>query len=186
MGSNGLTSARHDVFEKYLAEKYPESFDPKIPADLVYTGKYSLTQDIEKLGIDAGKLVLAPTRTYAPVVKKIIEQYRSQIHGIVHCSGGAQTKILHFIDNLHIIKDNMFEAPPLFKIIQASSNTSWTEMYMVFNMGHRMEIYVKPELADKIIDIAQSFNIDAQIIGRCEASSQKKLTIKSQYGTFNY
>ena len=186
MGSNGLTSARHDVFENYLAKKYPESFDPQISPDLIYSGIYSITQNIEKQGINAGKLVLSPTRTYAPVVKKILEQYRSELHGIIHCSGGGQTKILHFIDNLHVIKDNLFEIPPLFKIIQESSRTLWHEMYMVYNMGHRLELYVKQDIANKIIDISKSFNIDAKIIGRCEEYSQKKLTIKSEYGEFQY
>jgi len=186
MGSNGLTSARHDVFKNIFAKKYPESFDPQIPSELVYSGKYSLTQEIEGLGINAGKLVLSPTRTYSPVVKKILEQYRSEIHGMVHCSGGGQTKVLHFIDNLHVIKDNLFDIPPLFQIIQESSQTSWAEMYMVFNMGHRMEFYVKPEIADKIIDIAKSFNIEGRIIGRCEASADKKLTIRSEHGEFHY
>ena len=186
MGSNGLTSARHDVFENYLAKKYPESFDPQIPSELIYSGKYSLTQKIEELGINAGKLVLSPTRTYAPVVKKILENYRSEIHGMVHCSGGGQTKILHFIDKLHIIKDNLFDIPPLFRIIQESSQTSWAEMYMVFNMGHRMEFYVKPEMAEKIIDISKSFNIEGRIVGRCEHSSDKKLTIRTEHGEFHY
>jgi phosphoribosylformylglycinamidine cyclo-ligase len=186
IGSNGLTSARHDVFANYLAKKYPESFDPQIPPDLIYSGKYSLTQEIEKLGINAGKLVLSPTRTYSPVVKKILEQYRSEIHGMVHCSGGGQTKIMHFVDNMHIIKENLFEIPPLFKIIQKTSQTPWNEMYMVFNMGHRLEFYVKPEMANNIINISKSFNIDAQIIGRCEAASQKKLTITTEFGEFHY
>ena len=186
MGSNGLTSARHDVFENYLAKKYPESFDPQIPSELIYSGKYSLTQKIEELGINAGKLVLSPTRTYAPVVKKILENYRSEIHGMVHCSGGGQTKILHFIDKLHIIKDNLFDIPPLFRLIQEVSQTSWAEMYMVFNMGHRMEFYVKPEMAEKIIDISKSFNIEGRIVGRCEHSSDKKLTIRTEHGEFHY
>jgi phosphoribosylformylglycinamidine cyclo-ligase len=186
MGSNGLTSARHDVFHHYLAKKYPESYDSSIPESIVYSGRYKLTDAIEKLGIDAGKLMLSPTRTYAPVMKKIFENYRSEIHGLIHCSGGAQTKILNFVDHLHIIKDNMFDIPELFKLIQEESGTDWEEMYKVFNMGHRMEIYTKPEIAKDIIDISKSFAIDAQIIGRCEKSASKKLTIKSAFGTFHY
>ncbi|WP_026839546.1 AIR synthase related protein [Gillisia sp. JM1] len=187
MGSNGLTSARHDVFSKILAEKYPESFDSSIPEELVYSGTKSLTDAIENSPIDAGKLVLSPTRTYAPIIKKILSQYtNSDIHGMVHCSGGAQTKILHFIKDLHIIKDNLFEAPPLFKLIQKESKTDWKEMYQVFNMGHRMELYVNEEIADEIISISKSFNVDAKIIGRVEASNDKSLTIRSEYGEFNY
>jgi len=187
MGSNGLTSARHDVFSKYLAKKYPESFDPAVPEDLVYSGRMQLTDAVEDSPIDAGKLVLSPTRTYAPIIKTILNTYKSNtIHGMVHCSGGAQTKILHFIDNLHIVKDNMFDIPPLFKLIQEQSKTDWKEMYQVFNCGHRMELYVKPEVAQDIIEISKSFNVDAQIIGRVEASDNKKLTIKSEYGTFEY
>ena len=187
MGSNGLTSARHDVFSKYLAEKYPESFDAAVPEDLVYSGKTKLTDAIEDAPIDAGKLVLSPTRTYAPIIKAILNTYNSDaIHGMVHCSGGAQTKILHFIDNLHIIKDNMFAIPPLFKLIQEQSKTDWKEMYQVFNCGHRMELYVKPEVADAIIVISKSFNVDARIVGRVEASKEKKLTINSEFGQFNY
>ena len=186
MGSNGLTSARHDVFAKYLAEKYPESFDPEVPEELVYSGKMRLTDKIENLGIDAGKLVLSPTRTYAPVIKKILERYRSQISGMIHCSGGAQTKVLHFVDNVHVIKDNMFPVPPLFKMIQEQSGTDWKEMYKVFNMGHRFEIYTSPEVAEEIISISKSFNIDAQIIGRVEPSNSKKLTIVSDKGTYFY
>jgi len=187
MGSNGLTSARHDVFSKYLAEKYPESFDAAVPEDLVYSGQTKLTDSVKESPIDAGKLVLSPTRTYAPIIKAILNTYASDsIHGMVHCSGGAQTKILHFIENLHIIKDNMFTVPPLFKLIQEQSNTDWKEMYQVFNCGHRMELYVKPEVAEAIIKISKSFNVDAKIIGRVETSSQKKLTIKSEYGTFSY
>lgn len=187
MGSNGLTSARHDVFSKYLADKYPESFDASVPEDLVYSGQTKLTDSVEDSPIDAGKLVLSPTRTYAPIIKAILNKFNSDsVHGMVHCSGGAQTKILHFIDNLHIIKDNMFPIPPLFKLIQEQSKTDWKEMYQVFNCGHRMELYVKPEVADNIIEISKSFNVDAKIIGRVEASSAKKLTIKSQYGTFIY
>ena len=187
MGSNGLTSARHDVFSKYLAQKYPESFDASVPEDLVYSGQTRLTDTVENSPIDAGKLVLSPTRTYAPIIKALLNKYDSDtIHGMVHCSGGAQTKILHFIDNLHIVKDNMFEIPPLFKLIQEQSQTDWKEMYQVFNCGHRMEIYVKPEIADDIISISKSFNVDAKIIGRVEASNTKKLTIESDYGTFVY
>ncbi|WP_163716520.1 AIR synthase related protein [Mangrovibacterium lignilyticum] len=186
MGSNGLTSARHDVFANYLAEKYPESYDAEVPADLVYSGSKKLTDAIEGLGIDAGKLVLSSTRTYAPVIKKILDEHRSEIHGMIHCSGGAQTKVLHFVDGVHVIKDNMFPVPPLFKLIQEESKTEWPEMYKVFNMGHRMEIYVKPELADAIMAISKSFNIDAQIVGRVEAYEGKKLTINSEFGTFEY
>ncbi len=186
MGSNGLTSARHDVFANYLASKYPESFDSEVPSELVYSGSYKLTQEIENLGVDAGKLVLSPTRTYAPVVKKILDELRSKISGIIHCSGGAQTKVLHFVDNVHVIKDNMFPVPPLFEIIQKESKTDWKEMYKVFNMGHRLEIYIKPEHAARVIEISKSFDIDAQIVGRVEAWSGKKLTISSQFGTFEY
>ncbi|WBL26589.1 AIR synthase related protein [Zunongwangia sp. HGR-M22] len=187
MGSNGLTSARHDVFAKILAEKYPESFDASIPSDLVYSGGKKLTDKVEGSPLDAGKLVLSPTRTYAPVIQKILSKFSNkEIHGMVHCSGGAQTKILHFIDNLHIIKDNLFDVPPLFKLIQQESKTDWKEMYQVFNMGHRMEIYVKPEHAEEIIQISKSFNIDAQIVGRVEASKNKSLTINSELGEFNY
>lgn len=186
MGSNGLTSARHDVFSTYLKEKYPESFDPSIPDDLIYSGNLSLTDATSVEGVDAGKLVLSPTRTYAPVIKMMFEEYRSQIHGMVHCSGGAQTKVLHFVDDLHIIKDNMFPIPPLFEMIQKLSQTSWDEMYKVFNMGHRMELYVPEEIADELISISNSFNIPAQIIGRCEKSNGKSLTIQSCFGTFEY
>lgn len=187
MGSNGLTSARHDVFDKYLAEKYPESFDAAVPSDLVYSGQVKLTDEVENSPIDAGKLVLSPTRTYAPIIKAILEKYSpKEIHGMVHCSGGAQTKILHFIDNLHIIKDNLFPIPPLFKLIQEQSKTDWKEMYQVFNCGHRMELYVPAEIANDIIEISKSFNVDAQIVGRVEASEQKKLTITSEFGTFEY
>ncbi|OIQ20121.1 MAG: phosphoribosylformylglycinamidine cyclo-ligase [Flavobacterium sp. MedPE-SWcel] len=187
MGSNGLTSARHDVFDNYLAKKYPESFDASVPEDLVYSGKVKLTDAVENSPIDAGKLVLSPTRTYAPIIKKILEKYTpSDIHGMVHCSGGAQTKILHFVDNLHIIKDNLFPVPPLFKLIQDQSNTDWKEMYQVFNCGHRMELYVPENIAEDIIAISKSFNVNAQIVGRVEASDKKELTIKSEYGTFTY
>ena len=187
MGSNGLTSARHDVFHNYLAEKFPESFDASVPKNLVYSGKVKLTDKVENSPIDAGKLVLSPTRTYAPIIKKILSKYNSKdIHGMVHCSGGAQTKILHFINNLHIIKDNLFSIPPLFKLIQEQSKTDWKEMYQVFNCGHRMELYVSPEVAEDLISISKSFNVDAQIVGRVEASSEKKLTIKSEFGVFEY
>ena len=184
MGSNGLTSARHDVFAKYLAEKYPESFDKNVPDELVYSGNVKLTDPVEGVDIDAGKLVLSPTRTYAPVIKKLLDKMRGKIHGMVHCSGGAQTKILHFIENKHVIKDNLFPTPPLFKLIQDQSGTDWKEMYKVFNMGHRMEIYLSPEDANDVIEIAQSFGIEAQIVGRVEDSTEKKLTIISEYGKF--
>ncbi|NPD46881.1 MULTISPECIES: AIR synthase related protein [unclassified Lentimicrobium] len=186
MGSNGLTSARHDVFSKYLTKKYPESYDHAVPCDLVYSGGMRLTDPTEVEGVDAGKLVLSPTRTYAPIIKKILDNHRNQIHGMVHCSGGAQTKVLHFIDNLHIIKDNMFDVPPLFKLIQEQSKTPWEEMYKVFNMGHRMELYIPEDLAEDIINISESFKVDAQIIGRVESSDNKKLTITSEYGKFIY
>ena len=187
MGSNGLTSARHDVFSKYLATKYPESFDNSIPQELVYSGTKTLTEQIEGLGINAGQLVLSPTRTYAPVIRKILDAKRNKIHGMIHCTGGAQTKVLHFInDNCKIIKDNMFAVPPLFKIIKEESNTDWKEMYQVFNMGHRMEIYVSPEDAEEIIQISKSFNIDAQVIGHVEEDNKPSLTIKSEFGVFNY
>lgn len=186
MGSNGLTSARHDVFHKYLAEKFPESFDPSVPDDLVYSGNYKLTDKVEGSPLDAGKLVLSPTRTYAPIIKKILDSHRANIHGMVHCSGGAQTKVLHFIDNLHIVKDNLFPIPPLFKAIHEESGTDWKEMYKVFNMGHRMELYVPEEIAQDIIQISESFNVDAQIVGRVEESNTKKLTITSEFGTFEY
>ena len=187
MGSNGLTSARHDVFAKYLAEKYPESFDASVPNELVYSGQTKLTDSVENSPIDAGKLVLSPTRTYAPVIKKILSKYNSnEIHGMVHCSGGAQTKVLHFVENVHVIKDNLFPVPPLFKLIQENSKTDWKEMYQVFNCGHRMELYVPAEVAQDIIEISRSFNIDAQIVGRVEKSDSKKLTIISEYGIFEY
>ncbi len=187
MGSNGLTSARHDVFHKYLAEKYPESFDAAVPSDLVYSGNTKLTDSVENSPIDAGKLVLSPTRTFAPIIKEILSKYTSEtIHGIIHCSGGAQTKILHFVDNLHIIKDNLFPIPPLFKLIQEQSNTDWKEMYQVFNCGHRMELYVSPEIAEELIAISKSYNVNAQIVGRVEDSSTKKLTISSEFGVFEY
>ena len=186
MGSNGLTSARHDVFSKYLAEKFPESYDTGLPEELVYSGRLKLTDSIEGLPIDAGKLVLSPTRTYAPVVKSILDRMRNDIHGMVHCSGGAQTKILHFVDQLHIVKDNLFPTPPLFKTIQRQSDTSWDEMYKVFNMGHRFEIYVDEKQADSIIEISKSFGIDARKVGYVEPSDTKQLFIKSEYGEFNY
>jgi phosphoribosylformylglycinamidine cyclo-ligase len=189
MGSNGLTSARHDVFNKFIATKYPESFDPAVPEELVFAGSKSLTDTLDIGNGEfktAGKLVLSPTRTYAPVIKKVLDSYRSQIHGMVHCSGGAQTKVLHFVENLHIIKDNLFPIPPLFKLIQQESGTDWQEMYKVFNMGHRMEIYVSPEIAEDIILISKSFGIDAQIVGRVKAAESKKVTIHSEFGTFEY
>ena len=187
MGSNGLTSARHDIFNKSLALKYPESFDPLVPDELIYSGSYDLKQKIEGVDLDAGKLVLSPTRTYAPVIKKILSKYDSStIHGMIHCSGGAQTKILHFIDNLHIIKDNLFQTPKLFEIIKNESDTDWKEMYKVVNMGHRMEMYVDSSAANNIIEISKSFGVDAKIIGKVEASDSKKLTIISDYGTFEY
>ncbi len=186
MGSNGLTSARHDVFAHYLAEKYPESYDAAVPAALTYSGGKKLTDKIGDLGIDAGKLVLSPTRTYAPVIKSILDQFRKQIHGMVHCSGGAQTKILHFVDRLKIVKNKMLPVPPLFQLIQEQSETDWKEMYKVFNMGHRMEIYVPKEYAGEIIRISQSYGIEAQIIGFVEASDKKELIIESEYGRFEY
>ena len=187
MGSNGLTSARHDVFHKYLINKYPESFDPNVPEELIYSGSMKITQPIEGLNIDAGKLVLSPTRTYAPIIKKVLEKYNSNdIHGMVHCSGGAQTKILHFIDKFHIIKDNLFTVPPLFELIKKESDTSWKEMYKVFNMGHRMELYVSPDCSEEIINISKSFGVDAKIIGRVEQSAQKKLSIISDNGSYIY
>jgi len=187
MGSNGLTSARHDVFNSYLAKKYPESFDHTIPKELVYSGSKKLTDAVENSPLNAGKLVLSPTRTYAPVIKKILSKYTNKdIHGMVHCSGGAQTKILHFIENLHIIKDDLFDVPPLFKLIQEESGTSWKEMYQVFNMGHRMELYIPEEIAEDIISISKSFGIDAKIIGKVENATSKKLTIRSKSGTYIY
>lgn len=186
MGSNGLTSARHDVFAKYLAEKYPESYDKAVPEELVYSGNYRLTDAVEGSPLNAGKLVLSPTRTYAPVIKALLDEMRPEIHGMVHCTGGAQTKVLHFVgDNCKVIKDNMFPVPPLFKAIAEQSGTDWAEMYKVFNMGHRMEIYVRPELAEKVIALSQSFHIDAQIVGRIE-EGEKSLTIQSEFGTFHY
>ena len=186
-GSNGLTSARHDLFANYLADKYPESYDSAIPKDLVYSGKLKLTEIIDELGVDAGKLLLSPTRTYAPVIATIFKDLRAEIHGMIHCSGGAQTKVLHFLgDNLHVVKDNMFPIPPLFKLIQAQSQTDWSEMYKVFNMGHRMEIYLPKQYANQVIELSKSFNIDAQIVGRVEEATTKGLTIESEFGRFNY
>lgn len=187
MGSNGLTSARHDVFANYLAKKYPESYDSSVPEDLVYSGKMKLTDEIKDLGIDAGKLVLSPTRTYAPIISDILKQFRKDIHGMIHCSGGAQTKILHFLQpGLRVIKDNLFPIPPLFELIQQQSGTQWDEMYKVFNMGHRMELYVPDEIAQNIIDISKFYNVDAQIIGRVEKSNKRELQIFSPYGKFIY
>ncbi|MFN5983025.1 MAG: AIR synthase related protein [Fluviicola sp.] len=186
MGSNGLTSARHDVFNKTLAQKYPESFDAAVPSDLVYSGTKNLTDTIDGVSLDAGKLVLSPTRTYAPVIKAILDQHRSEINGMVHCSGGAQTKVLHFVENVHVIKDNLFPVPPLFKMIQEESGTDWKEMYKVFNMGHRMEIYTSEETAQSIIEISKSFGIEAQIIGRVEAFEGKQVTISAENGEFIY
>ena len=186
MGSNGLTSARHDVFAKYLAGKYPESFDAAVPDELVYSGNLKLTDTIGGLGIDAGKLVLSPTRTYAPVIKKVLESLRPEIHGMVHCSGGAQTKVMHFVNGVKVVKDNMFPVPPLFKTIQEQSGTDWKEMYKVFNMGHRMEIYLSPEHAEEVMSISRSFGIEARIVGHVEACDVNRLTIKSEFGTFEY
>lgn len=186
MGSNGLTSARHDVFANYLAQKYSESYDSSIPSNLVYSGKMKLTDKIEGLNIDAGKLVLSPTRTYAPVIKEILNEIRPVIHGMVHCSGGAQTKVLHFVDNVKITKNNMFPVPPLFKLIQEQSGTDWKEMYKVFNMGHRMEIYLPKEYADRVIEISESYNIDAKVVGFVESATKKGLIIESEFGRFEY
>lgn len=186
MGSNGLTSARHDVFAKYLAQKYPESFDAGVPDELIYSGGLRLTDEISGSPLNAGKLVLSPTRTYAPVVKQLLDQLRSKIHGMVHCSGGAQTKILHFVNDVRVIKDNLFPVPPLFKTIQEQSGTDWAEMYKVFNMGHRLEVYLSPEDAETVIDISKSFRIDAQIVGRVEESDKKELIIRSEFGEFRY
>jgi phosphoribosylformylglycinamidine cyclo-ligase len=186
MGSNGLTSARHDVFAHYLAAKYPESYDPAVPSELVYAGNYRLTDQIQGLGIDAGKLVLSPTRTYAPIVKAVLGQFREAIHGMVHCSGGAQTKVLHFVNQVHVVKDNLFPLPPLFRIIQEQSGTSWSEMYKVFNMGHRFEFYTDAHTAKEIIAIAESFHVDARIVGHVAPHAGRKLTIRSQFGEFEY
>ncbi|MDO8897964.1 MAG: AIR synthase-related protein [Bacteroidales bacterium] len=186
MGSNGLTSARHDVFGKAYATKYPETFDASMPSGLVYSGTYSINDQTDVEGVDAGKMVLAPTRTYAPILKEVIDQFRPKIHGLIHCSGGAQTKVLHFVDKLHIVKNNLFPVPPLFSMIQKASDTDWKEMYKVFNMGHRMEVYTDENTAEKIIEIAASFNVEGRIIGYCEASAEKKLTITSEFGSFIY
>lgn len=186
MGSNGLTSARHDVFHKDYAKKYPESFDHQVPEELVYSGSYQLTDKIEGVSLDIGKLVLSPTRTYAPIMKEVFKNHRQHIHGLIHCSGGAQTKILNFIDNLHIIKDNLFDVPPLFRIIQEQSNTTWREMYQVFNMGHRLELYLDEKHAQGVMDIAAGFNVDAKIIGRVENYAGKKVTIKGIGGICEY
>ncbi len=186
MGSNGLTSARHDVFSKTLATRYPESYNPEIPYDLAYSGSRELSDPVEGTPLNAGKLVLSPTRTYAPVIKSILDEFRSAVHGMVHCSGGAQTKILHFVDNLKIVKNNMFPVPPLFRMIQEESGTSWQEMYKVFNMGHRMELYLPLEYANRVIEISQSYGIEAQIIGHVEASTTRELVIESEFGRFNY
>lgn len=186
MGSNGLTSARHDVFHNDLATKYPESFDASVPSDLVYSGSIALTDVVDGVPLDAGKLVLSPTRTYAPIIKKILDSHRNHIHGMVHCSGGAQTKVLHFVDNVHVVKDQLFETPPLFTLIQQQSGTDWKEMYKVFNMGHRMELYVNKEHAQEIINISKQFGVNAKIIGKVEKYQGKKLTIKSQHGEFVY
>ena len=186
MGSNGLTSARHDVFSKEVARKYPQTFDPAVPDDLIYSGSVGLTDNVEGTGLDAGRLVLSPTRTYAPVIKKLLEKMRPEIHGMVHCSGGAQTKVMHFVENKHVIKDNLFPVPPLFEMIQRESGTDWAEMYKVFNMGHRMEIYVKPENAAEVIAVSESFGIPAPIVGRVEDAESNRLTIISDKGTFEY
>lgn len=186
MGSNGLTSARHDVFGKYLAHKFPESFDPGVPDDLVYSGSKKLTEEIQGTGLSAGKLVLSPTRTYGPIIKRVLDEFRGVINGMVHCSGGAQTKVMHFVDGVHVIKDNFFSIPPLFKMIQEESETEWKEMYKVFNMGHRMEVYLPEKYAQGIIQISKSFGVDAKIIGRVEPSKKNKLTLKSEFGSFEY
>ena len=186
MGSNGLTSARHDVFARYLAEKYPESYDEAVPRELVYSGGMTLTDTIDGVPLDAGKLVLSPTRTYAPVVKKLLDTMRGEIHGMVHCSGGAQTKILHFVDQVRVVKNNLFPVPPLFRIIQEQSGTDWAEMYKVFNMGHRLEIYLAPERADEVIAVSKSFGVDAQVIGCVEPGEKKELIIRSEFGEFTY
>lgn len=186
MGSNGLTSARHDVFAKYIAEKYPETFDKNVPDELIYSGGLKLTDEVPETGLTAGKLVLSPTRTYAPVIKKLLDLMRPRIHGMVHCSGGAQTKVMHFVGNKHVVKNNLFPVPPLFRIIQEQSGTDWKEMYKVFNMGHRMEVYVAPEDAQAVIDVAKSFNIDARIVGRVDDAPANRLTIKSEHGVFEY
>jgi phosphoribosylformylglycinamidine cyclo-ligase len=186
MGSNGLTSARHDVFAKEYAQRYPESFDPSVSSDLVYSGKYNVTDSVPGVDVNVGKLVLSPTRTYAPIMMEVFKNLRAHIHGLVHCSGGAQTKVLHFVDNLHIIKDNLFETPPLFNLIQDCSGTDWKEMYKVFNMGHRMEIYLNEKFAQQVIDISTHFGVEAKIVGRVESASKKQVTIRSTHGEFIY
>ena len=186
MGSNGLTSARHDVLSKIYAEKYPESYDPSIPEDLIYSGSYKLTDKTPFEGVDIGKLILSPTRTYAPIIKKVLDHFRSQIHGMIHCSGGAQTKVMKFVENMHVIKDNLFEIPFLFQMIKEQSRASWEEMYQVFNMGHRFEIYVQPDIADQIIEIAEKFHVEARIVGYCQKANRNKLTIKTSEGIFEY
>ncbi|MCD8394578.1 MAG: phosphoribosylformylglycinamidine cyclo-ligase [Bacteroidales bacterium] len=186
MGSNGLTSARHDVFAKYIAEKYPESFDAAVPEELVYSGSVKLTDKVDGVPVDAGKIVLSPTRTYAPVIKKILDEMRPEIHGMIHCTGGAQTKVMHFVEGKHVVKDNLFPVPPLFDLIARESGTDWSEMYKVFNMGHRMEIYVAPENAQRVIDISQSFGIEARVVGHVEDAPENKLTIRSEKGEFIY
>ena len=186
MGSNGLTSARHDIFAPYLASKYPESLDTTLAYDLIYSGKFRLTDPVEGLGIDAGKMVLSPTRTYAPVIIKVLKTMFPEIHGMIHCSGGGQTKVMHFIDNMHVVKNNLFPLPPLFRIIHEQSGTPWKEMYKVFNMGHRFEIFTTAEAANEIVKTAASFGLEARIIGYCEASDNKKLTISSEFGIFEY
>ncbi|MEO9849611.1 MAG: AIR synthase related protein [Reichenbachiella sp.] len=186
MGSNGLTSARHDVFAKKYMEKYPECFDPSVPGDLIYSGSKDLLDPVEGSPLDAGKLVLSPTRTYAPIIKQMLENYRDQIHGMIHCSGGAQTKVLHFVNHVHVIKDNLFEIPPLFKLIHQESGTDWKEMYKVFNMGHRMELYVPEAIAQDLIQVSESFGVAAQIIGRVESAEKTKATIETENGTFEY
>ena len=186
MGSNGLTSARHDVFANYLAQKYPESYDANVPTDLIYSGKYKLTDHIVEIGLTAGKMVLSPTRTYAPIIRDVIENYHPVIHGLVHCSGGAQTKVMNFVHNLHVVKDNLFPVPPLFKIIQETSGTDWQEMYKVFNMGHRFEIYVYPEFADDIIALSKDYGVDAKVVGYCSSHHGKKLTLRTEKGEFQY
>lgn len=186
MGSNGLTSARHDVFSKYLAEKYPETYDKAVPDDLVYSGRLKLTDTVDGSPVNAGRLVLSPTRTYAPVVKKLLDGLRPFIHGMIHCSGGAQTKVMHFVENMHVVKDNLFPVPPLFRTIHEQSGTDWAEMYKVFNMGHRFEVYLPEEYADRVIEISRSFNIDAQIVGHTEAAEKASLTIRSEFGEFRY
>lgn len=186
MGSNGLTSARHDVFYNTLASKYPESFDPAVPSDLIYSGSYSLTDPVEDAPLNAGRMVLSPTRTYLPIARVILNELRSKVHGMVHCSGGGQTKVLHFVDDLHVIKNNLFDTPPLFRMIQEESKTPWQEMYRVFNMGHRLEIYTDAKSAERMIEIARSFHVEAQVVGKVEASSNRKLTIQSEHGEFIY